>query len=210
MIKKLFINNLIILLSLFVLIAIITSSCDRTIYIFGSLAESNFYTYNNTGSYNYESSVDWSPKLAVQIGVATNIATFKEHINLRTEINTSFLGSNYEDVTYNVKGKINLIYAYAPVTMEFNTKTGFLVEAGIQPGLLLSAKDRIDGTSTYFGDYIRNFDFGIVGGIGYKFSNDISIGLRASLGFINISAATIDGKSNTVLALRGTYTLKEK
>jgi hypothetical protein len=83
-------------------------------------------------------------------------------------------------------------------------------EAGFQPGLLISARDRIEGHSTFFSDYIKNFDFGITGGLGYKFNDRLGIGARASLGFLNISVAETDGKSNVVIALRCTYALKKE
>jgi hypothetical protein len=212
MIKNLIILNRIILASFIVIVAVITQSCGKTIYIFGELTSSKFYTYNghSGSSYNSQGGVDWYSKLGAQIGVGTNIANLSKNLSILTEINTSCQGARYEDITQGVNGTINLLYSSVPVMLNYQFKGNIFGEAGFQPGLLISARDRIDGHSTFFNDYIKNFDFGITGGFGYKFNDKLGIGVRASLGFVNISVAETDGKSNVVVAVRGTYVLKKE
>jgi hypothetical protein len=212
MIKNPIIRNHIMLAGFIVIVAVIFQSCGKPIYIFGALTSSKFYTYNGkSGStYNSQGGVDWYSKLGVQIGLGANIANLSNNLTIQTEINTSYQGARYEDITQSVNGNINLLYLSVPVLLNYQFKGNFFGEAGFQPGLLISARDRIDGHSTFFSDYIKNFDFGITGGFGYKFNDKIGIGVRASLGFLNISVAETDGKSNVVLAVRGTYVLKKE
>lgn len=202
-------KNATIFIWLLIILAFAVQSCGKTYYIFGSLTKSNLYAYSPDNIYNNQGGVDWYPKLGVQLGVGTNITDIKKKFCLRTEVNTSYQGAGYEDVSNSVTGDINLLYAYVPLIVKYKGKSKIFVEAGFQPGLLLIAKDRIGGSATFFSDYVNNLDFGITGAIGYEINNQFSIALMGYLGFINISEAKTDAKNNTVLSLRGTYTLKK-
>jgi hypothetical protein len=197
--------------SLIVLIAVITlstQSCSGKYYIFGALTKSNLYAYYPQDIYNAQGGVDWHPKLGVQLGMATTIADISKKFSFRTEVNASYQGAKYEDVSNSVTGNINLLYTYVPLIVRYTTNCGIFGEAGIQPGLLISARDKIGGTSYYFNDYIKDMDFGMTGGLGYEFNNTFSLGLLGYVGFINTSEAKIDAKNNTYIEIRGTYTLK--
>jgi len=212
MIVKLIIQNRIIILSFIIVLAIISHSCGKTYYIFGAQSRSVFYTYNGRGggSYNNQSSVDWKPTLGMQLGLATDIANINKYLSIKTELNTSLQGARYEDVSNRIKGSIDLLYIYVPIEIRFHHKIGIYGEAGLQPGYLISARDRVKWKSSYFNDYIKKWDFGITGGLGYEFKNNVSIGLSVFQGFGNISAAKSDGKSNNIIALRGTYKFRMK
>jgi len=198
-----------ILIWFVIILAFTMQSCGKTYYIFGALTKSNLYAYSPDNIYNNQGGVDWYPKLGIQIGVGTNITDITKKFCLRTEVNTSYQGAGYEDVSNSVTGDINLLYAYVPLVVKYKNKSKIFGEAGFQPGILISAKDRIGGSATYFSDYVKNLDFGITGAIGYEINNKFSIALMGYLGFINISEAGTDAKNNTVLSLRGTYTLKK-
>ena len=209
---KLIIQNRIIIVSFIVVIAIISHSCGKTFYIFGSQSRSGFYTYNGqgSGSFNNQSSVDWKPTPGMQIGLATDIANINKYLSIKTELNTSLQGARYEDVSNRIKGSIDLLYIYVPIEIRFYHKIGIYGEAGLQPGYLISARDRVKWKSSYFNDYITKWDFGMTGGLGYEFKNHIGIGLSVFQGFSNISVAKNDGKSNNIVALRATYRLRMK
>jgi hypothetical protein len=207
--KKLSSKNRTIFICFIIILAFAVQSCGKTYYIFGALTKSNLYAYSPEGTYNNQGGVDWYPKLGVQIGVATNITDINKKFSLRTEVNASYQGARYEDITNSVTGSIDLLYTYLPLIVKYKRDSGIFGEAGFQPGLIISARDRIDGSATYFSDYVENLDFGITGGLGYEFNDKISIALMGYLGFINISEARTDAKNNTVVALRGTYTLKK-
>lgn len=205
--KKLSNKNRTVFICFIIVIAFMALSCGKTYYIFGSLTKSNLYAYSPEGTDNNQGGVDWLPKLGVQIGVGINITDINKKFSLRTEGNASYQGARYDDITNSVTGRINLLYTYLPLIVKYKLNSGIFGEAGFQPGLIISARDRIDGSATYFSDYVENLDFGITGGLGYEFNDKISISLMGYLGFINISEARTDAKNNTVLALRGTYTL---
>jgi hypothetical protein len=202
-------KNVTIFICCVIIIAFALQSCGKTYYIFGALTKSNLYAYSPDNIYNNQGGVDWYPKVGVQLGVGTNITDIKKKFCLRTEVNTSYQGAGYEDVSNFVTGDINLLYAYVPLIVKYKSKSKIFVETGFQPGLLISAKDRIGGSSTYFSDYVNNLDIGITGAIGYEINNKFSIALMGYLGFINVSEAKTDAKNNTVLSFRGTYTLKK-
>jgi hypothetical protein len=198
-----------ILLVCIVIISLSAQSCGGTYYIFGALIKSNLYAYNPDNINNNQGGVDWYPKLGAQIGVASTIVDINKKFSLRSEVNASYQGARYEDISNSVKGNINLLYAYVPVIIRYNHKSGVFGEAGFQPGFIISARNQIGGSSTYFSDYIKNLDFGLTGRFGYEFNDKFSLGLSGYLGFINISEARTDAKNNTVIAIRGTYTLKK-
>lgn len=194
------------------IVSIFLQSCSRTIYICGALTKSSLYTYKGkgSGSYNNQGGVNWDSKFGAQIGLAANIATLNKHFSFRTEINTSYQGASYEDVSYSVNGNINFLYTYVPFILRYRHDTGIFGEVGFQPGFLINARDRFNGKSTFYNDYIRKLDFGISAGVGYELNSNISLGLALYQGFANISKAGSDGKSNHVVALKAVYALKNK
>jgi hypothetical protein len=59
----------------------------------------------------------------------------------------------------------------------------FFVEAGPQIGFLLSAKSRGED----IGDLYKSSDFGLNLGLGYNFTEDLSIALRYTIGLSDIA-----------------------
>jgi hypothetical protein len=209
-IEKMITRNRIIFVLIVLIVALVTQSCGKPVYVFGSLTKANFYPYSPEGAYNNQGGVDWAPKIGVQLGVATNVAKINDRFTLRTELNTSCQGSRYDDVSNHVKGNIKLLYAYIPLILRYQSKTGLFGEAGVQPGILLIARDRSGSNSNFYLDYLNKLDIGITGGLGYQISNKISVGLNGYLGFRNISAAGTDAKTNVLVAIRATYKLTKE
>ena len=87
-----------------------------------------------------------------QVGVGAHIANLNDQIGFRGELNLSMMGSNYDDSEYG-KGHANLMYLNLPLVLRYLLESGFYGELGIQPGLLLSAKDHYEGQSEDFKDY---------------------------------------------------------
>ncbi|MCX6261072.1 MAG: porin family protein [Bacteroidia bacterium] len=117
-------------------------------------------------------------------------------------------GSKWDE-TY-TKGKTNLLYVNLPVVARYQTKSGFFGEAGLQPGLLLSAKDKYEGSTDNYIDHMKRLDLGIPVGIGYEFKNKIGVGLRLIPGIRDISKDAYEKDRNLIIALRGTYKFKLK
>ena len=125
------------------------------------------------------------------------------HFVFGAEANVSSEGSKYEDVL--VSGKVVLTYLNVPLVAQFRDPLGFYAEAGVQPGFLLSAKDKYNGSSYDFKDNVNSFDFGIPLGIGYIFQKKLGINLRYILGVSNINNADNAKDHNRVWALRLFY-----
>jgi len=112
-----------------------------------------------------------------------------------------------------VKGTTRLWYLNFPLTTRYMFGDSFYGEIGLQPGVLLSAKDNYEGGSDDWSDYFKTFDLGIPLGVGYDFPNNFGIGFRVTPGVLNINASEYADEyknRNFVVALRGTYTFKGK
>jgi len=100
-------------------------------------------------------------------------------------LNFSKQGGAYTE-TGGFEGKIVSSYLNIPILARYRTGGGFYAEAGLQPGILLSAKDKYDGNTDDFKSYFKSFDVGLPMGIGYDFKNGIGIGVRVIPGIMNI------------------------
>ncbi|KQO33072.1 hypothetical protein ASF10_19380 [Flavobacterium sp. Leaf82] len=85
-----------------------------------------------------------------------------------------------------------LNYLNIPVLAKYYIVEKFSVEAGPQLGILLSAK--ADGEDIK--DYTRSVDFGFNVGAGYNFTDNLSIGLRYTIGLSPISDKDIDNEDD--------------
>jgi long-subunit fatty acid transport protein len=111
-----------------------------------------------------------------------------------------------------LEGKINLSYLNIPLMAKLYVADKFSLEAGPQLGFLLSAKAK--GTYTYEGDSesgtedikdgYNGVDFGFNFGTSYDFTDNISAGVRYTVGLSNILKDSGDFKqqnSNIAFAL---------
>lgn len=119
------------------------------------------------------------------------------------EVNVSSEGSKYDDVYAN--GKVVLTYLNIPLMAQLRDGLGFWAEAGVQPGFLLSAKDKYAGNSDDFKDYINSFDFGVPVGIGYLFAKKVGVNVRYTFGLSNINKVGDAKDHNRVWGLRVFY-----
>ncbi|MCU0335434.1 MAG: PorT family protein [Chitinophagaceae bacterium] len=98
-----------------------------------------------------------------------------------------------------------LNYLAMPVTALYQTRPrqGFFAEAGLQPALLLSAKE--EGRDLK--DEYKPFDLGLVAGVGYQFGRHIRTQLRVVPGLLNIRKESTYNLSerNLVASLRVGY-----
>jgi hypothetical protein len=87
-----------------------------------------------------------------------------------------------------LKGKVSLNYLNIPVLFNYHTNSGFYGEAGLQPGFLLRARDKIDGGESFdTKEYVNCFDLALPLGAGYHINDQISVGARATIGLTNLS-----------------------
>jgi hypothetical protein len=154
----------------------------------------------------------WQDPFGFQVGVSAPLVKFSEPLSLRGEINFSSQGANWEE-SYggtSLSGKVSLLYLEAPIVVRYQAKNGFYGEAGLQPGLLLSAKDKYSGHSDDYKDYVNVFDLGLPLGVGYEFENNFGIGIRVIPGLLNINKEDSAKDRNLLALVRATYTFKLK
>lgn len=158
----------------------------------------------------------WSGAFGVQGGVAAHIPfNCQLPLTMWSELNVSMQGAGWEEdwVEGLQTGVTRLWYLNLPFTARYSFGESFYGEAGIQPGFLLSARDKWDGESVDWKEYVRTFDLGIPLGVGYNFPNNFGLNLRVIPGVININSSEYSDDyldRNFVVALRGTYTFPKK
>ena len=157
-------------------------------------------------------SESWKDPIGGQAGIIISIANFSESMSFKIEANLSMQGAKWEETINQtpVEGRTNLLYLNLPLVIRYRFKKGFFAEAGVQPGLLLSAKDKYSGITDDYKDYVNKFDLSIPVGIGYEFKKNFAVGLRAIPGITNINAEGTAKDRNFVVALRGIYTFEKK
>jgi len=152
----------------------------------------------------------WKDPIGLQVGASMPVLKFSENLSLRAEANFSMQGAKWEEPFYELEGRLNLLYLNFPVVVRYQTEGGFFAEAGLQPGILLSAKDKYEDISEDYKDYMNIFDLSIPIGIGYQINEKFGIGFRFIPGITDISEDEDEADRNLVFALRGTYTLNLK
>lgn len=163
----------------------------------------------------------WDPTFGLLIGAETNVYDLNDNSSFKAGVVFTLQGANYTDsystdyyfmalksaqdeMTYS--GKVSLSYIYVPILYNYRSENGLYFEGGIQPGLLLSAKDKYNGGESYdYKDYIKSFDLGIPIGLGYWFNYRLSVGARAVFGLTTIdsSESADSSESNRNFMLMG-------
>ncbi len=155
-----------------------------------------------------------SKKFAVSAGVFYSLQGSTRDYSIK------FPTTGYE---YKDQSHLDLSYIKVPILANVYLFKGFAVKAGIQPGILVAAKDKVKTTSTASGetkktvdrkDNFNTVDFSIPVGLSYEFRNGLMIGARYEIGLTDVvkSSSALDkaGKSgkNSVLQISLGYKFK--
>ncbi|MBO9586146.1 MAG: PorT family protein [Flavobacterium sp.] len=112
-----------------------------------------------------------------------------EKFYIQPELLFSTQGAKFDGPASDVK----LNYLNIPVLAKYYiVDKKFNVEAGPQLGILLSAK----ANGNDFKDYTRSTDLGFNLGAGYSFTENLSVGLRYTIGLSPITDKNIDNSSD--------------
>jgi len=134
---------------------------------------------NLTGDYDGASSL-----IGFHVGGFAEIK-LTDKFAIQPELLYSAQGAKIEqtffDESFEFDTKLN--YLNIPVLAKYYITEGFSVEAGPQVGFLLSAKE--DGEDAK--DYYKSVDFGFNVGAGYNFTENLSVGLRYTIGLSSIA-----------------------
>jgi hypothetical protein len=94
--------------------------------------------------------------------------------------------------------KANLHYINIPVLAQLMVGDGFRIETGPQLGILASARQKAEGTSTDIKGNYKPADFGWAFGLGYITHSGFGIDARYNLGISSINKASSPNVNNRV------------
>lgn len=154
----------------------------------------------------------WEDPVGGMIGIETKILELSRYSSINSGINFSFQGaaytetySGYDEYDYpngsvdEFSGEVTLVYVNIPFLYQYRGDCGIYGEIGIQPGLLLSAKDKFNGGSYEYKDYMKKIEIGMPIGVGYWVNNQLCIGVRAIWGLTNNSDSGSGHKDHNYL-----------
>ena len=105
------------------------------------------------------------------------------------------------------KNQYNFAYLNIPIVANYYLAQGFAIKAGIQPGFLLSAKNKVDGIGIQASDEVdmksemNSFDLSIPLGLSYETEN-VVIDARYNLGLTKLNkesgAGIVDSKNSVI------------
>jgi hypothetical protein len=106
-------------------------------------------------------------------------------------------GSKYEFSEYvpggmevNSTGTVRLNYLRFPLVAHYGKEEGFYGRAGLRPGLLLTAKEKLPDETNDLKDNFNKFDMGLQISIGYQFKNNFGVNMGYAPGVSNINKKT--------------------
>ena len=144
---------------------------------FGVKAGVNFSTF--TGDVQ---NVDG--KVGFHVGALVDIKV-SEKFSVQPELMYSSLGAKSEIFGTTVTTTAD--YIVIPVMAKYYVATGFNLEVGPQIGFIMSAKSKGGGTEIDVKEDFASTDFGANFGAGYDFTENISAGVRYTLGLSNVA-----------------------
>jgi opacity protein-like surface antigen len=161
---------------------------------FGAKAGVNFSTFTGDAE-------DVDGKVGFQVGAFAEIK-ISDKFSVQPELMYTTLGAKFDEMGTTFTQTVD--YIVLPVMAKFYVADAFSLEAGPQIGFLVGAKIEADGESVDVKEFYNSTDFGLNFGAGYDFTENISAGLRYTLGLSNIAKDSGDESiqnSNFALAL---------
>ena len=143
--------------------------------------------------------------------IGANLGVFAEYklsdkFALQPELLFSMQGvkSSSSVFTYNIDQTRSLNYLDLPIMAKYFATEKFSIQAGPQIGFLISATDKLDSTLPGFpsssGDSKSNYngvDFGLNFGLGYDFTEKISVSTRYNLGLSDVEKSIPSGSTGS-------------
>lgn len=144
--------------------------------------------------------ISYVDPVGAQVGFETKVMELNENSSINSGLNISFQGSKYEDPESS--GSVNLAYLNLPILYCHEFGHGFYGETGLQPGLLIGAKDKYNGESYDYKDQVKKFELGLPVGAGYNFKNGFGLGARATYGLTNLNNSEYEeGKLHNLMVV---------
>lgn len=150
-------------------------------------------------------SESWKDPVALQVGTETKVYDINDNSSLHSGLNISYQGAGWEESM--MSGRVRLAYLNVPLLYNQEFKNKIFGEIGLQPGLLISAKDKYDGQTYDYMDYTSRFELGLPVGVGYHLNDQVSLGVRATHGLTSMDESGEGSDHNFMLVGRLIYTL---
>jgi hypothetical protein len=147
---------------------------------YGIKAGTNFAVQSDIASYFENETI----RTGLSAGVFGNM-TLNDNFILQTEVNYEQKGDRSDDLVSKYD------YISVPVLLKYslgqsdNTALKFNVNAGPYASYLVNAESEINDQTTDLTDNTEEFEFGLIGGIGFKYpvaDNNLVLDLRLGLG----------------------------
>ncbi len=141
--------------------------------------------------------VNWAinERFELEADLLYSMQGYKDHVNIEAE-------QSLHDKNYTVMSH----YLTLPIAAKVNIVKGIYVECGPQFGYLLSKKDKLedfDNQDSFTSSNTKRFDFGIFGGLGYKFENGAFVNARYIHGLTETSKVFDGGKNRNIMISLG-------
>jgi outer membrane immunogenic protein len=131
-------------------------------------------------------------------GIGTPVVHFSQTLGIRAELVYSQQGDEYsygETSYYSSNTVSRMDYLNLGVLARYQHRSGIYAEAGLQPGLLLSAKEKttssgMGGGGTTKKDIrkeLNSFDLGLPIGAGYIYKKKVALSARFTPGLLNVN-----------------------
>jgi len=148
--------------------------CEKTLTISTGVAETML-----TGDKTQK------PALGGLISIEPTVYRLNSNATISSGLGISLQGSRYIERRYS--GKLKMSYINMPLLFNYEINWGLYGEIGIQPGFLLTARDRIGQSPSHsFRKYVKNFELAVPIGAGYCLTDNISLGIRTTYGLTNM------------------------
>lgn len=140
----------------------------------------------NVSNVSVDNSTNPDARASVHIGALAHI-----HLDRQFAFQPEILFSS-QGYKYTVAGtdyKVAVNYITIPLLGQFMFGDGFRVETGPQPGIMVSARSKVNGNSSDVGSSFKTFDLSWAFGLGYLTRSGFGVDARYNLGLTNISDA---------------------
>jgi len=124
----------------------------------------------------------------------------KDRWLLNTLLLYSMMGTKFSD-----DANYSLSYLVLPIMINYMIIQQLYFGLGVQPGLLLSAKYKLNDQSTDIKDNLNSFDFGIPFMLRYQMMRNFALALMITPGMSNIFKTGNNSAKNFVGSLQFTY-----
>lgn len=182
----------------FLVTVLLLHSCANILRVTENLGENNdLAVLAGAGLTTINGGPSWKATAGGMVGADAKVLEVDKNSSLKGGVNISVQGANYE--LSNGKGSLGLTYLNLPVLYNYQTESGLYFEAGLQPALLLTAREEFMGVTHTYRDYMRKADIGLPLGGGYKINENMSAGARATFGLLRSDEFGDDIKDHNFL-----------